>query len=912
MAKIYLNLPPRLKKRLEKDKTWDANVTRFIENMEPYFHEKPEFFPEYTNHGLIHMDNVLEFCDKLIPDKALRNLSPREVAVLIMAALSHDIGMFVKRPGLSKLLFGEWRKERHGKLDALTLVEEWDDYLARVMRYPAKKLIQLFGNAERVTPPPTAMDDLVRKDEMIYGDFLRQQHPRLAHLFLVKGFPGTTDVDLFAGTVEIGEELRDLVGLMARSHGMALRDLYEHLETHGSLDRPLNIAAVYLMAVLRIADYIDVGEDRAPHSLYEQEHPASPLSATEHKWNQGIAKSGFDWKSVPEWLSVNATPKNTIDFLRIESWLRDVQKEIDTSWACLGEVFQGRDEKLLSIRRIDSNILKKKSRAHFQDKFLVTPATLGVNRDILKLLITPLYGKNPSFGVRELIQNAVDACNERVRFEEARGQSYSPEIVVELDSTNMTLTITDNGMGMNARILSEYYLVAGSSYRNSDDWNRMFCKDGKPSFARSGKFGIGVLATFLLGDSLEVVTRHVNDKNGYSFSLEMEHDFIGMKRVETAKGTRITIRLNATFFEDLEIQDEGIIGRDTPTWNGWYFLDSPSICYYQDGTELTRPGMPVRNAWYELETDKYKDYRWSFQSRRLHSESAWCNGILIHDYLPRIYDKSLNKGFQYLSPSLSIIDETGAIPVGLARKNLAYIPEREKLSIEICRYILAKHLMVSTKHFKKANSYFYLFDYSINNFVDYNSIPRGNFNKLVFFGNCFGMDSITYYRLQKIDRMLRVRTLHSDHQRPHSLHLLINSPVCYDFSNSTRDMVYFDDRDLFIVGGRTQRGYFRGASSLERNFLENHKKERLGEFFLYSSEDNDDSVLRKLPEEASNYPVILEYRPRLDEYRESEKEDVMLGVLEEYLEGDKWIPIDMKERRKKFPKAFKDLRKYMK
>lgn len=37
----------------------------------------------------------------------------------------------------------------------------------------------------------------------------------------------------------------------------------------------------------------------------------------------------------------------------------------------------------------------------------------------------------------------------------------------------------------------------------------------------------------------------------------------------------------------------------------------------------------------------------------------------------------------------------------------------------------------------------------------------------------------------------------------------------------------------------------------------------------------------------------------------------MIQAIKEYLGDDIWIPIDMEERKKKFPKAFKELAKYM-
>ncbi|WP_290101944.1 hypothetical protein, partial [Parabacteroides goldsteinii] len=75
---------------------------------------------------------------------------------------------------------------------------------------------------------------------------------------------------------------------------------------------------------------------------------------------------------------------------------------------------------------------------------------------------------------------------------------------------------------------------------NKDDNN-------KTVTIRSGRFGIGALATFLLGDISTVITRHIadEDKLGYSFSYDIKSSRpLDVMRVENVEpGTEITIPL---------------------------------------------------------------------------------------------------------------------------------------------------------------------------------------------------------------------------------------------------------------------------------------------------------------------------------------------------------------------------------
>lgn len=90
-----------------------------------------------------------------------------------------------------------------------------------------------------------------------------------------------------------------------------------------------------------------------------------------------------------------------------------------------------------------------------------------------------------------------------------------------------------------------YYLMAGSSYRYSPTWAEKFHdEDNKPKIARSGRFGIGALATFLIWDTATVMTRHMDDELGYQFTYGLEPNTLDVKRVShVSVGTTIEITL---------------------------------------------------------------------------------------------------------------------------------------------------------------------------------------------------------------------------------------------------------------------------------------------------------------------------------------------------------------------------------
>ena len=238
---------------------------------------------------------------------------------------------------------------------------------------------------------------------------------------------------------------------------MPLRDCKEYLESKfPDIATPKNVRIFYIMVLLRIGDYLDAGYDRASHVISSMQKKRSSISKEEYSWNAIIDYDDYEWHFEQCKLSIYAEPGNSDEFLKIEDWLKNVQKEIDMSWAVLGEYYGNQAGIGISIRRIESNILKRESRKSFERKFVTRRAVLDTNPDILGLLILPLYDNDPRYGIREILQNAIDACKERTLLEERKGNRYSSLIKIFIDTQENTVVISDNGTGMDEDIIINY------------------------------------------------------------------------------------------------------------------------------------------------------------------------------------------------------------------------------------------------------------------------------------------------------------------------------------------------------------------------------------------------------------------------------------------------------------------------
>lgn len=454
---MSIKIPQNFMDILKRDTDVRANIDHLCNISSSLFMLNPIFFPDYTFHGIDHINEVLDHADHLIPEKTRSILTPRDIAILVSAITIHDLGMFLSGDGVCCLITGNLRKQYIEGLDNCTWDKAWEDYTDRARRYSQEKMRYLFGGNISVDP------DCIRKQSFysdnnrrVIGEFLRLEHPRLAHEIAVNCLPGDTNTYLFKMT-SFDETDKDMIGLLARSHGMTIRDTECYCEVNyekGS--KPCNIPIFYLMTVLRIADLLDAGAHRAPKIREDVQKIRVPISVDEWTWNQCITKGRCQWDTEKGKRHIFADPKSSIEYVKLDHWLSLIQKELDISWSVLSEKYPTENYRL-SIHRVTSNIHEVGIRNKMNEKFLTKEVKVTANPEIVKLMMEPLYGDNPSYGVRELLQNAVDACIERkTKEQKSHNTVYKGKVTIRLDRNNFS--IEDNGIGMDENMLLNYYL----------------------------------------------------------------------------------------------------------------------------------------------------------------------------------------------------------------------------------------------------------------------------------------------------------------------------------------------------------------------------------------------------------------------------------------------------------------------
>jgi hypothetical protein len=728
---MRIRLPADFSKKLESSSREIGITTTAIAGFEDWFSvSQTPFFRDYTDHSGEHITNVLATAAGMIPPEAEPIVSAQDVTILVLATLLHDAAMHLTAPGFEQIIRGEARDRRIDRIDTKPWPDLWDEYLFDARRWDDTRIRAVFGeaylqSAYSASDPFDRWDDLRESDFRLIGEFVRRHHGRLAHEFAVFGVPGNQPVVLSL-PAETPKAWRDLSGLVARSHGLPLRPCLDYASAYHLRDyNQIHIA--YLMALLRLSDYLQMSPNRANPAAFKFRVIPSLSSMLEweaHKAIQNITPEHQD----PESVEVQANPGDAATFLRVREWLNGIQAELDSSWAVLGE-FYGRFPNLRGLglhwRRIRSNL---DDISTFESTVAYVPRRIRIEvarAELLSLLIKPLYGDEPSFGVRELVQNAVDAVRERKYFQRGGdsdahvfGREQDDDVVVRLsdlneESDSATLEVIDTGIGMSEFVLTEYFLTAGASFRQSELWQRVFERSDLPpdktrprsQIARSGRFGVGALAAFLLGDEIYVETRHVSADAGLKLNIDLSSEAIHVERDTSLPfGTYVRVELSRSQFEALTADRKnkrGTVHRP-PAWD-WYIQNYPSVGrYYVVGDSEYKLEKSVEldlSRWHEAEIQLPLRVHWHGGASR-GMPALSCNGIYVSNSrtLPLITAQHCDdEELTVSTPSIHVTDPDGHLPLGLTRKEL--VSDEYGFEPELAASIMRDYIARIITHF---------------------------------------------------------------------------------------------------------------------------------------------------------------------------------------------------------------------
>ena len=178
---------------------------------------------------------------------------------------------------------------------------------------------------------------------------------------------------------------------------------------------------------------------------------------------------------------------------------------------------------------------------------------------LLRIVANSLYSEKRIF-LRELISNASDACD-RLRYEAITEPALiedDPEfrVRIELDAAARTISVADNGIGMNRDgLIADLGTIARSG---TSAYLEQMSGDAAQDMALIGQFGVGFYSAFMVADRVEVVSRRAGEEQAWRWASEGLGEFTVGEAEREGRGTTVTLHIRDD--EDLFLEPATLRG----------------------------------------------------------------------------------------------------------------------------------------------------------------------------------------------------------------------------------------------------------------------------------------------------------------------------------------------------------------
>ena len=444
-----------------------STVEQLYITCEALLSEIPKTFSNYTLHDIGHSVRVIGYMNELIKDH-LDQFSSLHLAIIIYVGLLHDTGMVVT-----------------------------DDEKERLFSEFEQKDSEFLGLSE--------------KEKLFYlQDYIRGLHAKRVSSILNHKINADTRIKslLYMGETK-SYDLSKLVADICQSHTENCDWIKNHLESI-LLFENYKINPQHIAALLRIGDALDIDDRRAPYVLYKL---LNPQGFSNSEWRKHIPISNYE------------KIQKAGDFYELLFSGQCSEPEI---YRKLTEYIDWIQNDLVQVSSLCTDEYKLNINTQIQVKiktvgFIDTPLRFNLEyRQIAKLLMgEKIYGSKKD-GLRELLQNAIDAALLMKDIESSNPYStYVPTVGIEVNKRAKQLIVFDNGIGMSEDVLQKYFFNIGNSYYASRDYHSSGYK-----YSPIGHFGIGFMACFMLSSRITLETKHYESGGLTKMSFDKESPYI--------------------------------------------------------------------------------------------------------------------------------------------------------------------------------------------------------------------------------------------------------------------------------------------------------------------------------------------------------------------------------------------------
>ena len=297
-------------------------------------------------------------------------------------------------------------------------------------------------------------------------------------------------------------------------------------------------------------------------------------------------------------------------------------------------------------------------------------------KQLLQLMVHSLYS-NKEIAIRELVSNASDAAD-KLRFQALNDSKLYEDdselkIKIDYDKKNRTITISDNGIGMNREdVINNIGTIARSGTK---EFLSQLSGDQAKDANLIGQFGVGFYSSFIIADQVTLETRKAGSKEAFRWTSKGDGEFTIETIDKKVRGTDITLTLKKDedeFLDDWRLKEIvkkysdhitlPIIMKKTD------FKDGETIKTDDDETVNDTSAIWVRNKK-DIKEKDYNDFYTSLSydseppltyfHNRVEGNQEYISLLYIPSKAPLdLYDRDTNKGVKLYVKRIFIMEAT--------------------------------------------------------------------------------------------------------------------------------------------------------------------------------------------------------------------------------------------------------------
>lgn len=504
--------------QLERDKSAEADAVRTtlkvcMTSIQSILNAASTSPTDFTLHDAAHAGRVAQCMAWLMPPETFDALSSYELALLLLSAYLHDIGMTPKQ----------------SKMDAVLefLLTGSAASLPETERVSLQRWLDDSANDVPVPLSPSKpTPNVLRQARLLAAHYCRHRHVPWASE-LVQELLQPHPLGSYRNWVT------DLQ-LLCESHHLGFARLKSDSFSPKLVSPNKIVHLRYLAVLLRVADILDFDPKRTPEVIFQHRN-VSPGSLIYWHKDHYVART-LDG----DHLTLFAEPPDAQIHRAVEIMAQDIEAELRLAHQLDAETHYERAP-FLSNERLPHRwaiqpYLHVTIRPRHDTYEYINGAFRPDTQKLLQLVSGSDLYSNDLLAIRELLQNAFDAVREQIAYERREqqdpasdewakilGNQHRVELSFERVDNDWVLVCSDDGAGMTKALISDHLLVSGTSRRRDIRELERSCRERGFELERTGQYGIGVLSYFMIAEKVEIHTRRSDrpsDADGTGWRFE--------------------------------------------------------------------------------------------------------------------------------------------------------------------------------------------------------------------------------------------------------------------------------------------------------------------------------------------------------------------------------------------------------